>query len=74
MQKKNKKKFNKKINENIYNLWRILGTKLGLLVDFQDHNLKTVFPKQFVLFYTLNSKMSRNTRTMPHKVRNGQKF
>ena len=31
-----------------------------------------VFPEQFGLFTTLNSKMSRNMRKMCHKVRNGQ--
>ena len=58
--------------ENAWNLWRILGTKLVLLVDFWDHIFKTVFPKHFFLFFTLNSKMSRNMRKMRHKVRYGQ--
>ena len=61
-----------KNNENVYNLWRILGTKLLTLVDFWDPIFKTVFPKDFFLFSTLNSKTSRNMRKMRHKVRNGQ--
>ena len=61
-----------KNNENIYNIWRILGTKLVLLVDFCDHIFKTVFPKQFYLFSTLNSTMSQNMCKWCHKVRNGQ--
>ena len=66
------KKLKTKNYENIYNLWRILGTKLLLLVDFWDQIFKTVFPKFFVWFSTLYSKMSRNMRKMRHKVRNGQ--
>ena len=31
------KKIKNKNDENIYNLWRILGTKLVFLVDFGDH-------------------------------------
>ena len=58
----------KKNDENIYNLWRILGTKLLLLVDFWDQIFKPVFP----FFSTLNSKTSRNMRQMCHKVCNGQ--
>ena len=65
-------KINKnKNNENVYNLWRILGTKLPLLVDFWDQLFKTVFPI-FFLFSTLNSKMSRNMRKVFHKVCTGQ--
>ena len=65
-------KIKTKNNKNFYNLWRILGTKLLLLVDFWDQIFKTVFPKFFLLFSTLNSKMSRNMRKMRQKVRNGQ--
>ena len=41
---KEKKKNN---NENVYNLWRILGTKLLLLVHFWNQIFKTVLPKDF---------------------------
>ena len=68
---KTKKKLKTKNHENVYNLWRILGTKLVVLEDFWDHIFKTVFPKHFFLFSTLNSRMSRNTRKLRHKVRNG---
>ena len=36
-------------DENIYNIWRILGTKLVLVVDLWDYIYKTVFPKQLFL-------------------------
>ena len=68
---KTKKKIKTKNNENFYNLWRILGTKLVFLVDFGDHIFTTVFPN-FFLFSTLNSKLSRNMCKMRHKVPNGQ--
>ena len=38
--------------ENMFNLWRIPGTKLVLLVDFWDHIFRTVFPKFFFLLKT----------------------
>ena len=39
-----------KNHENILSLWRILGTKLVLLVNFWDHIFKTVFPKKKFCF------------------------
>ena len=48
-----KRKKNKKKNESVINLWRILGTKLVLLVDFWNHILKTVFPKHFSCCFLL---------------------
>ena len=71
VQKLKKIKKQKK-NENVHNLWWILGTKLLLLVDSLDQIFKTVFSEDFLLFSTLNSKMSRNMRKMLHKVRNDQ--
>ena len=54
VQKKNKKTKKTK-HESVYNLWRILGTKLVFFVDLLDHIYKTVFPKQFfVCFSTVN--------------------
>ena len=67
-----RKKCEKKHDENVYNIWRILGTKLLLLKEFWDQIFKTVFSNNFFLFSTLNSKMSKNMRNMRHKVRNGQ--
>ena len=47
-----KKKIKTQTYENIKNLWRILGTKQHLLVNFCDLIFKTVFPKHFFfLFY-----------------------
>ena len=68
---KTKKKLKTKNDENFYNLWRILGTKLVFLVDFGEHIFTTVFPN-FFWFSTLNSKWSRNMCKMRHKVPNGQ--
>ena len=34
-------------HESVYNLWRILRTKLVVLVDFWDHIFITVLPKPF---------------------------
>ena len=65
------KKVKTKNHENVLNLWRILGTKLVLLVNFWDHIFKTVFPKKN-LFSTQNSKMSWNMCKLRHKVRNCQ--
>ena len=45
--KKSERKKEEKKHGSIHNLWRILGTKLDLLVDFGDRIFKTVFPKQF---------------------------
>ena len=50
------KKNKKKNNENNYNLWRILGTKLLLLVYFWDQCWKTVFSKDFFCFLLLTPK------------------
>ena len=71
LEKRAKTKKNKN-NENINNLWRIMGTKLVLLVYFWDPIFKTVFPIFLLLFSTLNSKMSRNMCKLCHKVRKVQ--
>ena len=43
--------------------------------EIWGHGFKTVFPKQFfVLFSTLNSRISRNMSYLRHKVRNGKKI
>ena len=68
---KTKKNLNKN-HERVHNLWRTLGTKLVLLIDFLDHIFKTVVPKQFLLFSILHFNMSRNMCKLRHKVRNGQ--
>ena len=48
------KKIKTKNHESVYNLWRTLGTKLVVLVDFWDNICKAVFSKHlcFFLFYT----------------------
>ena len=69
LEKSAKNKQTNKNNESVHNLWRILGTKLVLLVDFWDHIFKTVFPKHF---FIVQSKMSRNMCELRHRVRNGQ--
>ena len=66
------RKIKTKNQESVNNLWRILGTKPDLLVDFWDHIFKSVFPKQLFLFSILHSKLSRNMCKLCHKVRNGQ--
>ena len=58
---KNLKKIKKKRWKRL-NLWRILGTNLLLLVNFWDQIFMTVFPEDFFLFSTLNSKTSKNKR------------
>ena len=45
----------KKKKESIHNLWRILGTKLVLLVDFWYNIFKTVFPKLFFFCFLLKA-------------------
>ena len=67
-----KTKIKLKNNENVKNLWRILGTTLVLLVNFWYHIFKTVFLQQFFLFSTISLKMSRNMHKLRHKLRNGQ--
>ena len=68
---KTKKKQIIKKTDNVQKFWRIMGTKLVVLVNFWDHIIVTVFPKHFFLFSTLISKMSRNMCYLRHKVRNG---
>ena len=59
-----KLKRKRKRKKIVYNLWRILETKLVLSKQF-SLNI-------FVLFSILRSKLSRNMCKLCHKVRNGQ--
>ena len=59
---------------SIHNLWRILWTKLNLLVDFWGHISKQCSINNVFSSSSLISRMSRNMCILRHKVRNGQKI
>ena len=52
--------------------FRFWGKNQFLLVNFWDPIFKTLFPKQFFVFSTLDSKMSKNMCKLRRKVRNDQ--
>ena len=67
------KLFFRKKHKTVNNLWRILGTKLVVLLVFWDHIFKTVVPKSFFwLFSTWNWRFSRNMCQLLHKLCSSQ--
>ena len=54
-------------------LWPLTSDMQWSIAVFQiwDQIFKTVFPKWFFLFYTINSKRPRNIYNLRHKERNG---